>query len=275
VTELDWGAFAQAGADGMNSARWWACRKLTWHDGSGVGVRLWLGWVFGLIAGGFGLLVFPEGVVFRRTWPWWHIVRKSAGPNRHVITDVTAAGTRRKKTTGKYQCQEVRHGGGDKHTLVSRIGRGVNGPSRQAWTSAASPPPRLDGRRMTPHGPIPAAPTLAQPHGGKLLWVAPVWALGYSRYMATAKRPPDTLAASLRDQHKCIDDLRASARMRARLMKKIPKPVDFPRGLVEVTNPGPSQGLATAAMGTRIDPSALEEPPLPPDNPSDVTYSTE
>ena len=127
----------------------------------------------------------------------------------------------------------------------------------------------------------PAALTLAQPHGGKLLWVATVWALGYSRYMATANRPPDTLAASLRHQHKYIDDLRASARMRARLMKKIPKSVDFPRGLVEVTNPGPSQklalvGAATApAMGTRIDPSALEEPPLPPNNPSDVTYSTE
>ena len=102
-------------------------------------------------------------------------------------------------------------------------------------------------------------------------------ALGYSRYMATAKRPLDTLAASLRHQHKCIDDLRASARMRARLMKKIPKPVDFPRGLVEVTNPGPSQRLAAtaAAAGTRIDPSALAEPRLPPDSPSDVTYSTE
>jgi hypothetical protein len=95
--------------------------------------------------------------------------------------------------------------------------------------------------------------------------------------MATAKRPPDTLAPSLRDQHKYIDDLRASARMRARLMKKIPKPVDFPRGLVEVTNPGPSQSLAlggaatAAAMGTRIDPGALEESPLPPDNLSGVT----
>jgi hypothetical protein len=53
--------------------------------------------------------------------------------------------------------------------------------------------------------------------------------------------------------------------------------VDFPRGLVEVTNPGPSQRLAAtaAAAGTRIDPSALAEPRLPPDSPSDVTYSTE
>jgi len=75
--------------------------------------------------------------------------------------------------------------------------------------------------------------------------------------------------------------MRASARMRARLMKKIPKSVDFPRGLVEVTSPAPSQRLAlvgaatAAATGTRIDPSAPEEPPLPPNNPSDVTYSTE
>jgi hypothetical protein len=76
--------------------------------------------------------------------------------------------------------------------------------------------------------------------GLKLLWVAPVLALGYSRYMATAKKPPDTLVAK-RHQHERIDEMRASARMRARLMKKIPKPVEFPCGLVEVTNPGPSQ----------------------------------
>jgi hypothetical protein len=102
-----------------------------------------------------------------------------------------------------------------------------------------------------------------------LLWVAPVSALGYSGYMATAKKPPDKLAASLR--HQSIDGMRASARMRARLMKKTPKSMEFPHGLVEVTNPGPSQRLALvgAATGTRIDPSALEE--LRPD----VTYSTE
>ena len=54
-------------------------------------------------------------------------------------------------------------------------------------------------------------------------------------------------------------------------MKKAPKSMGFPRGLVEVTNPGPSQRLALVgtATGTRIDPSALEEPP------PDVTYSTE
>jgi hypothetical protein len=63
--------------------------------------------------------------------------------------------------------------------------------------------------------------------------------------------------------------------MRARLMKKSPKSMDFPRGLVEVTNPGPSQRLAlvgaatAAAMGTRIDPGALKG------SPPDVTYSTE
>ena len=98
-------------------------------------------------------------------------------------------------------------------------------------------------------------------------------ALGYSGYMATAKKPPDTLVAK-RHQHTRIDEMRASARMRARLMKKIPKPVEFPCGLVEVTNPGPSQRLAlvgatATAMGTRIDAGALEEPPLPPaDNPA-------
>ena len=97
-------------------------------------------------------------------------------------------------------------------------------------------------------------------------------ALGYSRYMATAKRPLDTLAASLRHQHKRIDEMRASARMRARLMKKV-RPVEFPPGVVEVTNPGRRQsfalvgGATAAAVGTRIDPSALAEPRLPPDSP--------
>jgi len=98
--------------------------------------------------------------------------------------------------------------------------------------------------------------------GGKLLWVAPVLALGYSRYMATAKNPNDTLAASLRYQHKW-DEMRASARMRARLMKKIPKPVEFPRSLVETGNLGVGATRA-AAMRPRIDASALEQPPLPP-----------
>jgi hypothetical protein len=86
--------------------------------------------------------------------------------------------------------------------------------------------------------------------------------------MATAKLP-DTLAASLRHQHKRIDEMRASARMRARLMKKV-RPVEFPPGVVEVTNPGPRQSFAlvgaatAAAMGTRMDARALDEPPLPP-----------
>ena len=84
--------------------------------------------------------------------------------------------------------------------------------------------------------------------------------------MATAEKPPDKLAASLRHQQKSIDEMRASARMRARLMKKIPKSVDFPRDLVEGTNPGPNQRLAPMAvvMGPRMDASKLEEPPLPP-----------
>ena len=87
--------------------------------------------------------------------------------------------------------------------------------------------------------------------------------------MATAKKPPDKLAASLRHRQTSIDGMRASARMRARLMKKTPKSMDFPHGLVEVTNPGLSQKLALVGAATRIDPSALEEPP------PDVTYSTE
>ena len=115
---------------------------------------------------------------------------------------------------------------------------------------------------------ITARPKLANRNivaAGKLLWVAPVWALGYSRYMATAKKPPDKLAASLQYQQKSIDSMRASAR----LMKKIPKSMECPRSLVEVTNPGPSQTLVGAATGTRIDPSAPEEPP------PTWTYSTE
>jgi len=79
--------------------------------------------------------------------------------------------------------------------------------------------------------------------GAQTLWVAPVLALCYSRYMATAK-PPETLAASLRHRHKRIDEMRASARMRARLMKKIPRPVGLPPRLVEATNPGPRQSFA-------------------------------
>jgi hypothetical protein len=62
--------------------------------------------------------------------------------------------------------------------------------------------------------------------------------------MATATKPPGMLAGRLRQQQSCIDELRASARMRARLMKKIPKPLEFPRGLVEVTTPGTSHGAS-------------------------------
>jgi hypothetical protein len=85
--------------------------------------------------------------------------------------------------------------------------------------------------------------------------------------MATAKLP-DTLAASLRHQHKRIDEMRASARMRARLMKKIPRRVEFPPGLVEKMNPGPRRSSALLGGAT--------EPPLPSDdNPCGWTYSTE
>ncbi len=100
--------------------------------------------------------------------------------------------------------------------------------------------------------------------------------------MATATKPPGTRAGHLRQQQDCIDEMRASARMRARLMKKIPKPLEFPRGLVEVTTPGSSPrasrivDTATAAGHRHAhDAGALEEPSLPPaDNPSGLAYST-
>jgi hypothetical protein len=63
--------------------------------------------------------------------------------------------------------------------------------------------------------------------------------------MATAKKPPDTLAVSLRHQQKWIDEMHASARMRARLRRKIPKPVEFPRGLVD---PGQRYTTAVATL---------------------------
>ena len=60
-------------------------------------------------------------------------------------------------------------------------------------------------------------------------------------------------------QQRSIDEMRASARMRARLMRKTPKPVEFPRGSVDVTNAGlPGRlfalaGATTTAMGMRTD----------------------
>jgi hypothetical protein len=98
-----------------------------------------------------------------------------------------------------------------------------------------------------------------------LLWVAPALALGYSRYVATAKNPPNK--ASMSHHQKSIREMRASARMRARLMKKIPKPVEFPHGLVAGTNSRPSQSFALLGATTalpRTYASAPEEPPLPP-----------
>jgi hypothetical protein len=86
--------------------------------------------------------------------------------------------------------------------------------------------------------------------------------------MTTTKKPPDTLTGSLRQQQKWIDEMRGSARMRARLMRKIPKPVEFPRGS-GVTNTGPPGqrfalvGAAAAAMGMRPDANAPEEPLSP------------
>ena len=86
--------------------------------------------------------------------------------------------------------------------------------------------------------------------------------------MTTAKNPPDTLAGSLRQQQKWINEMRASARMRARLMRKIPKPVEFPRDS-GVTNAGPPGqrfalvGATAAAMGMRTDANAPEEPLSP------------
>jgi hypothetical protein len=83
--------------------------------------------------------------------------------------------------------------------------------------------------------------------------------------MTTAKKPPDTLAGSSRQQQKWIDEMRASARMRARLMRKIPKPAEFPRSS-GVTNAGPPGqrfalvGATAAAMGMRTRP----EEPLSP-----------
>jgi hypothetical protein len=112
--------------------------------------------------------------------------------------------------------------------------------------------------------------------------------------MATATKPPGTIAVRPRQQQSCIDEMRASARMRARLMKKIPKALEFPRGLVEVTTPGASHGpslgtslgtspgpgqivgAATAPRhGHAHDADALEESSLPPaDNPCGLTHST-
>ena len=67
-------------------------------------------------------------------------------------------------------------------------------------------------------------------------------------------------------QQRSIDEMRASARMRARLMRKTPKPVEFHRRSVDVTNAGPPDrlfavaGATTAAMGMRTDAHGPEEP---------------
>jgi hypothetical protein len=85
--------------------------------------------------------------------------------------------------------------------------------------------------------------------------------------MAPAKKPPDTLAASLRQKQKRIDEMRASARMRARFMRKIPEPVELPRSSVDVTNAGPPGQTfilsgSTAATHPRTGANVSEEPAL-------------
>ena len=86
--------------------------------------------------------------------------------------------------------------------------------------------------------------------------------------MATTKKPPDTLAASSRQQQKRIDEMRASARMRARFMRKIPEPVELPRRSVDVMNAGPPRqifilsGSTAAAIHLRTGANVSEQPPL-------------
>ena len=70
--------------------------------------------------------------------------------------------------------------------------------------------------------------------------------------MATAKKPPDTLAASLRQQQKWTDEMRASARMRAQLMRKMPKPVEFLHRSVDVANAGPVGQTFILSGGTGL-----------------------
>jgi hypothetical protein len=70
-------------------------------------------------------------------------------------------------------------------------------------------------------------------------------------------------------QQRSIDEMRASARMRARLMRKTPKPAEFPRRSVDVANAGPPDrlfavaGATIAAMGMRTDADRPEEPSAP------------
>ena len=74
-------------------------------------------------------------------------------------------------------------------------------------------------------------------------------------------------------QQRSIDEMRASARMRARFMRKIPEPVELPRRSVDVTNAGPPSqtfilsGSSAAAIHLRTGADVSEEPPLlPADN---------
>jgi hypothetical protein len=70
--------------------------------------------------------------------------------------------------------------------------------------------------------------------------------------MATPSKPPS--------YSQWIDEMHASARMRARLMRKIPKPTEFPRRSVDVTNLGPL-GQSFGLVGATAAAVAPEEPP--------------
>jgi hypothetical protein len=85
--------------------------------------------------------------------------------------------------------------------------------------------------------------------------------------MATNRKPGT--------QQRWIDEMRASARMRARLMRKIPTPMEFPHRSVDVVKADPPDhlfalaGATAAAIGIRTDANGPEEPPpRPADKPN-------
>jgi hypothetical protein len=71
------------------------------------GVSLWRAGIFALIADGLGLQFPPEGVIFRRARPRRRILRKTAGPFRHVIKHGAGAGC--EGGHGNYQCNQANH----------------------------------------------------------------------------------------------------------------------------------------------------------------------
>ena len=92
------------------SARGRACLRLAWQDRGGR-IRLWLGRVFGFVAGGLDLQISLVLVVFRGARPWWRIAGQPAGPGRYVITHVPAARTGCKETGSKDHDEKAHHGG--------------------------------------------------------------------------------------------------------------------------------------------------------------------